>query len=169
MTEGEPQSIFLEALPMTDTLPDTAPADPDLLTRQDPATAPLASLETHMPFVRRHVGPGAAQTEHMVAALGRASLDAVIDEAVPEVIRMGERLDAPPGAVRGRGGRRAAGPRGQEPADGADDRARLLRHVHAGRHPASGSGEPRLVHRLHARTSPRSARDGSRRCSTSRP
>ena len=49
-----------------------------------------------MPFVRRHVGPGAAQTEHMVAALGRASLDAVIDEAVPEVIRMSERLALPP-------------------------------------------------------------------------
>ena len=76
---------------MTDTL-----ADADLLTRQDPATAPLADLETHMPFVRRHVGPGESQTEHMVKALGRASLDAVIDEAVPEVIRMGERLSLPP-------------------------------------------------------------------------
>ncbi|MCZ3386609.1 MAG: aminomethyl-transferring glycine dehydrogenase subunit GcvPA, partial [Actinomycetia bacterium] len=49
-----------------------------------------------MPFVRRHVGPGAAQTEHMVAALGRPSLDAVIDEAVPEAIRMAERLALPP-------------------------------------------------------------------------
>ncbi len=36
MTEGEPQSTVLEALPMTDTLPDTAPAEPELLTRQDP-------------------------------------------------------------------------------------------------------------------------------------
>ncbi len=86
---------------MTDTLPDTTAPDTNapaagLLTRQDPATAPLASLETHMPFVRRHVGPGASQTEHMVAALGRASLDAVIDEAVPEVIRMGEGLALPP-------------------------------------------------------------------------
>ena len=76
---------------MTDTLP-----DPDLLTRQDPATAPLTDLETHMPFVRRHVGPGEAQTEHMVAALGRSSMDAVIDEAVPEVIRMSKRLALPP-------------------------------------------------------------------------
>ncbi len=83
-----------ETLP--NTLPDTASDDPDLLTSQDPATAPLAALETHMPFVRRHVGPGIAQTEYMVAALGRSSLDAVIDEAVPEVIRMGERLALPP-------------------------------------------------------------------------
>ncbi len=100
MTEGEPSPSFLEALLMTDTLPDavtdSALTDPALLVREDPATAPLASLETHMPFVRRHVGPGAAQTEHMVAALGRSSLDAVIDEAVPEVIRMGERLALPP-------------------------------------------------------------------------
>ncbi|MCZ3389322.1 MAG: aminomethyl-transferring glycine dehydrogenase [Actinomycetia bacterium] len=49
-----------------------------------------------MPFVRRHVGPGATQTAHMVAALGRSSLDSVIDEAVPEVIRMVERLALPP-------------------------------------------------------------------------
>ncbi len=76
---------------MTDTI-----ADADLLTRQDPATAPLTDLETHMPFVRRHVGPGEAQTDHMVSTLGRTSLDAVIDEAVPAVIRMGERLSLPP-------------------------------------------------------------------------
>ena len=81
---------------MTDTLPsDTLPND-TLLTREDPATAPLAALEAHMPFVRRHVGPGETQTAHMVNALGRSSLDAVIDEAVPEVIRMGERLALPP-------------------------------------------------------------------------
>jgi glycine dehydrogenase len=76
---------------VTDTI-----ADADLLTRQDPATAPLTDLETHMPFVRRHVGPGEAQTDHMVSTLGRTSLDAVIDEAVPAVIRMGSRLSLPP-------------------------------------------------------------------------
>ncbi|HEX5017184.1 MAG TPA: glycine dehydrogenase (aminomethyl-transferring), partial [Actinomycetes bacterium] len=49
-----------------------------------------------MPFVRRHVGPGISQTEHMVSALGRTSLDAVIDEAVPKSIRMDEPLALPP-------------------------------------------------------------------------
>ena len=65
------------------------------------------------------------------------------------------------GAVRGRGRRRAAGDRGQEPADGADDRHGLLRHLHAGRHPAAGAGEPGLVHRVHAlpaRDQPRTPR-----------
>ena len=70
--------------------------DAPLLRFPDPALAPLRELETHMPFVRRHVGPGLSQTEQMVAALGRASLDAVIDEAVPASIRMAEPLDLPP-------------------------------------------------------------------------
>ena len=74
MTEGEPRFTDLEA-PLTD-----AP----LLTFPDPSLAPLRELETHMPFVRRHVGPGASQTQQMVEALGRTTLDALIDEAVPE-------------------------------------------------------------------------------------
>jgi glycine dehydrogenase len=86
MTEGEPRFIALEA-PLTD-----AP----LLSFPDPSLAPLSDLETHMPFVRRHVGPGISQTEHMVKALGRSSLDAVIDEAVPASIRMSETLALPP-------------------------------------------------------------------------
>src|SRR5829696_1852010 len=86
MTEGEPRFIDLEA-PLTD-----AP----LLTFPDPAAAPLRDLETHMPFVRRHVGPGISQTEKMVSALGRTSLESVIDEAVPASIRMTEPLALPP-------------------------------------------------------------------------
>jgi glycine dehydrogenase len=70
--------------------------DAPLLKFPDPALAPLSELETHMPFVRRHVGPGHSQTEQMVEALGRASLDAVIDEAVPKAIRMTDPLDLPP-------------------------------------------------------------------------
>ena len=70
--------------------------DAPLLTFPDPSLAPLSELETHMPFVRRHVGPGHSQTEQMVEALGRASLDAVIDEAVPKSIRMDDPLDLPP-------------------------------------------------------------------------
>jgi glycine dehydrogenase len=69
--------------------------DAGLLGRLDPATAPLSALETHMPFVRRHVGPGENQTDLMVAALGRSSLDALIDKAVPGAIRMTGRLPLP--------------------------------------------------------------------------
>jgi glycine dehydrogenase len=70
--------------------------DAPLLTFPDPSLAPLSELETHMPFVRRHVGPGISQTDQMVEALGRPSLDAVIDEAVPKAIRMTDPLDLPP-------------------------------------------------------------------------
>ena len=70
--------------------------DSPLLRFPDPALAPLRELETHMPFVRRHVGPGASQTQQMVDALGRTSLEALIDEAVPKSIRMTDPLDLPP-------------------------------------------------------------------------
>ncbi len=40
-------------------------------------------------FVRRHVGPGAEEVGQMVAALGAASLDEVVDAAVPRSIRLG--------------------------------------------------------------------------------
>ncbi|HVQ87111.1 MAG TPA: aminomethyl-transferring glycine dehydrogenase [Actinomycetes bacterium] len=51
-----------------------------------------------MPFVRRHVGPGDAQVAHMLNALGFADLDALIQDAVPDVIRMEKALDLPPAA-----------------------------------------------------------------------
>jgi glycine dehydrogenase len=70
--------------------------DSPLLRFPDPSLAPLRDLESHIPFVRRHVGPGVSQTEHMVDVLGRASLDALIDEAVPKSIRMTDPLDLPP-------------------------------------------------------------------------
>ncbi len=41
---------------------------------------PLAPNDT---FLRRHIGPGEAQTREMLAALGYASLDALTDTAVP--------------------------------------------------------------------------------------
>ena len=57
-----------------------------------PATAPLAHPDR---FVRRHVGPGAAEQTAMLRTLGVASLDALIAETVPASIRLRKPLDLP--------------------------------------------------------------------------
>ena len=49
-------------------------------------------------FVRRHIGPNAAETGAMLALLGRKNLDELIDAAVPGKIRLGKKLSLP--AVR---------------------------------------------------------------------
>jgi glycine dehydrogenase len=46
-------------------------------------------------FSERHIGPGPDEIEAMVAAVGVESLDALIDEAVPQQIRLTEPLDVP--------------------------------------------------------------------------
>jgi len=46
-------------------------------------------------FVRRHVGPDGSEITAMLEAVGCASLDALIDATVPEVIRRREPLDLP--------------------------------------------------------------------------
>ena len=48
-------------------------------------------------FQLRHIGPDAAQTEEMLAAIGAASLDQLVDEAVPARIRLSKALDLPDG------------------------------------------------------------------------
>ncbi len=48
----------------------------------------LAALENHQEFTRRHLGPDAAQVQEMLAELGAASLDALINQTVPEAIRL---------------------------------------------------------------------------------
>src|SRR6185369_4605171 len=48
-------------------------------------------------FARRHIGPNAEQTRQMLGLLGRASLDALIDEAVPAKIRLERPLQLPDG------------------------------------------------------------------------
>ncbi len=47
-------------------------------------------------FADRHIGPRAADVARMLSALGCASLDALIDAAVPAGIRMKKPLDLPP-------------------------------------------------------------------------
>jgi glycine dehydrogenase len=46
-------------------------------------------------FVRRHIGPNAAETGEMLALLGRKNLDELIDAAVPRKIRLGKELKLP--------------------------------------------------------------------------
>ena len=48
------------------------------------------------PFVRRHVGPDAAEIEAMLRTVGAASLDDLIDQTVPRKIRAADPLDLPP-------------------------------------------------------------------------
>ncbi len=56
----------------------------------------LSELEHAVPFSRRHIGPGVAEQQAMLDALGYPSLDALEEAAVPGAIRMREALDVPP-------------------------------------------------------------------------
>ena len=47
-------------------------------------------------FQPRHIGPSAADTAAMLEAVGAASLDALMDEAIPASIRLREPLNLPP-------------------------------------------------------------------------
>jgi glycine dehydrogenase len=51
-----------------------------------------------MTFAARHIGPDADEQTHMLKAIGHASLDALMDAAVPEVIRWHGTLDLPAAA-----------------------------------------------------------------------
>ena len=51
-----------------------------------------------MTFASRHIGPDADEQTHMLKAIGYPSLDALMDAAVPEVIRWRGTLDLPPAA-----------------------------------------------------------------------
>ncbi len=56
----------------------------------------LADLETRDDFVRRHIGPGEPQIQHMLEALGLDSLEALQDQAVPPSIVSAEPMVLPP-------------------------------------------------------------------------
>ena len=107
-------------------------------------------LEPFEDFVRRHVGPSDEEQEGMLKVLGYDTLDALVDAAVPGSVRSLGTLDLPPAVVRAPGARRAAPARREQHHRRADDRPRLLRDHHAGRHPAQRAREPGLVHGVHA-------------------
>ena len=55
-----------------------------------------AALDATDWFERRHIGPSPAERDEMLAAVGAASLDALVDEAIPASIRLTAPLDLPP-------------------------------------------------------------------------
>ena len=56
---------------------------------------PLSALEQHDEFIERHIGPCAAETQDMLAAIGATSLDQLIDQTVPAAIRLPADLPLP--------------------------------------------------------------------------
>src|SRR6187455_2170550 len=47
-------------------------------------------------FPRRHIGPSRAEVDEMLATLGLASLDELVDKTVPAAIRLNRPLNLPP-------------------------------------------------------------------------
>ncbi|MCP4324931.1 MAG: glycine dehydrogenase (aminomethyl-transferring), partial [Alteromonadales bacterium] len=50
----------------------------------------LAELEQTQDFIRRHIGPSESQTQAMLNDIGAESVDALIDEIVPNDIRLSQ-------------------------------------------------------------------------------
>ena len=87
-----------------------------------------------------------------------ASRAALIDAVVPAGHSRACAAAAAGGDARGGGAREARGDRRRQPRAEVVHRPGLLRHAHAGRHPAQHPRESRVVHRVHAV----SARDRAR-------
>ncbi|MFN4325165.1 MAG: aminomethyl-transferring glycine dehydrogenase [Azonexus sp.] len=60
-----------------------------------PLNQPLSALEQHDEFIGRHIGPCAAEMRQMLADIGAASLDQLIDQTVPAAIRLPADLPLP--------------------------------------------------------------------------
>src|SRR5919198_1511248 len=64
--------------------------------------ASLDELERHDEFSQRHIGPSPDERVKMLAELGLASLDELLDQTVPDTIRLGPRsLALPAGTTEG--------------------------------------------------------------------
>ncbi len=68
---------------------------------QHPHAAPvsLTALENPSEFTARHIGPDAADEQHMLSVIGSASRAALIDAIVPAGIRRAAAMDLPPAAT----------------------------------------------------------------------
>ncbi|MGE5471454.1 MAG: aminomethyl-transferring glycine dehydrogenase [Bacteroidota bacterium] len=60
-----------------------------------PLNLPLSALEQSDEFIARHIGPCASETTAMLAAIGAASLEQLIDQTVPAAIRLPADLPLP--------------------------------------------------------------------------
>ena len=56
----------------------------------------MSSLDASDSFARRHIGSSPDERDEMLAAVGAASLDALMDEAIPSSIRLTAPLSLPP-------------------------------------------------------------------------
>ena len=66
------------------------------------ARTPLAELENPSEFVARHIGPSPDDQQHMLAAIGAASRQALIDAVVPRSIARSRPMELPPAASEAR-------------------------------------------------------------------
>ncbi len=57
--------------------------------------SPLRKLEGHASFVDRHIGPSPQQLQSMLDSIGCTSLDALMDEVMPESIRREDQMELP--------------------------------------------------------------------------
>ncbi len=57
---------------------------------------PLSALEQNDEFIARHIGPDASEIAAMLATIGAASLEQLIDQTVPAAIRLPADLPLPP-------------------------------------------------------------------------
>ena len=60
------------------------------MTTQSHSSLSLAQLEQTQDFIRRHIGPDEAQTQAMLNDINAESVDALIDEIVPQNIRLSQ-------------------------------------------------------------------------------
>jgi glycine dehydrogenase len=60
------------------------------------ARSPLAELENPAEFIARHIGPGPQEQKHMLAAIGVASRQALVEAVVPRAIARASAMDLPP-------------------------------------------------------------------------
>jgi len=60
-----------------------------------PSAPRLADLEQQDEFIARHLGPGPAEQAAMLAAIGAGSLEALMDQTLPEAIRLPADLPLP--------------------------------------------------------------------------
>ena len=61
-----------------------------------PGAAVPHTAEKTGPFVARHIGPQPDERDKMLAALGLANLDDLVNQSIPEKIRMPGALELPP-------------------------------------------------------------------------
>ena len=116
-------------------------------------------------FADRHIG-ARRQTDidTMLKHVGYDSVDGLVEAAVPDSIRQKEPLKLTDALTEVQVLAELRKLAGEEQDGRADDRAGLLRHRDSGRDPPQHPRSPGLVHRVHARTSRKSPRAGSRRC-----